>query len=40
MCLGALREGIDLLAPGCAIPPNSPTENLRAMVKAAEEYKG
>jgi [methyl-Co(III) methanol-specific corrinoid protein]:coenzyme M methyltransferase len=40
MCEGALKEGIDLLAPGCAIPPNSPTENLRAMVQAAEEFEG
>jgi [methyl-Co(III) methanol-specific corrinoid protein]:coenzyme M methyltransferase len=40
MCLNALKEGIDVLAPGCAIPPNSPTENLKAMVQAAEEYEG
>ena len=39
MGLKALQDGIDILAPGCAIPPNSPTENLKAMVEAAEEYK-
>ena len=40
MCVGALKEGIEILAPGCAIPANAPTENLRAMVQAAEEFKG
>ena len=39
MSLRALNNGIDILAPGCAIPPNSPTENLKMMVQAAEEYK-
>ena len=39
MGLKALKSGIDILAPGCAIPPNSPTENLKAMVEAAEEYR-
>jgi [methyl-Co(III) methanol-specific corrinoid protein]:coenzyme M methyltransferase len=38
MGLKALREGIDILAPGCAIPPNSPTENLKTMVRTAEEF--
>ncbi|MEW6375046.1 MAG: uroporphyrinogen decarboxylase family protein [Thermodesulfobacteriota bacterium] len=36
--LGALKEGIDLLAPGCAVPTNAPTENLRAMVQAAIDF--
>ena len=38
MGLKALKGGIDILAPGCAIPPNSPAENLKAMVQAAEEF--
>jgi len=38
MAFRALREGIDILAPGCAIPPNSPSENIKAMVEAAREY--
>lgn len=38
MSLRALNNGIDILAPGCAIPPNSPTENLKMMVQVAEEY--
>lgn len=37
--LKALNDGIDILAPGCAIPPNTPLENLKAMVQAAEEFK-
>ncbi len=36
--LKALKEGIDLLAPGCSIPPNAPTENLLAMVQAAIDF--
>jgi [methyl-Co(III) methanol-specific corrinoid protein]:coenzyme M methyltransferase len=36
--LKALEEGIDILAPGCAIPANTPTENLQAMVQAVEEF--
>ena len=36
--LKALQEGIDLLAPGCSIPPNAPTENLKAMVQAAIDF--
>ncbi len=38
MCLNALREGINILAPGCAIPPDSPIENIKAMIEAAEEF--
>jgi [methyl-Co(III) methanol-specific corrinoid protein]:coenzyme M methyltransferase len=30
--------GLDILAPGCAIAPGTPTANLRAMVEVAEEY--
>jgi len=36
--LKALKEGMQILAPGCAIPANTPTENLQAMVQAAEEF--
>jgi len=35
----ALGAGINLLAPGCAIPPNTPVQNVRAMVAAAEGFK-
>jgi len=38
ICLKALMDGIDILAPGCAIPPDTPLENLKAMVQAAEEF--
>ena len=37
--LEALKEGINLLAPGCAIPPNTPIQNVKAMVAAAEGFK-
>lgn len=30
--------GLDILAPGCAIAPGTPTANLLAMVEVAEEY--
>ncbi len=37
--LEALKAGINLLAPGCAVPPNTPIRNVRAMVDAAEELR-
>lgn len=38
-CRTLLQQGIDLLAPGCAIASITPTENVRAMVRAAEGYR-
>jgi len=35
----ALNEGIDLLAPSCGVPVQTPTANLKAMVKASEEFR-
>lgn len=35
-CLTAIDGGIDILAPGCAVPPGTPIENLTAMVAAAK----
>lgn len=37
--LKALDNGVDLLAPACGIPVHTPTENLRAMVRAVEEFR-
>ncbi|RZN69453.1 MAG: methylcobamide--CoM methyltransferase, partial [Candidatus Methanolliviera hydrocarbonicum] len=31
----ALKCGVDLLAPGCGVAPETPTRNLRAMADAA-----
>ena len=31
-----LRAGVDVLAPGCGLAPRTPTENVRAMVRAAK----
>ena len=39
--LNCLRKaGTDrfILMPGCGVPPNTPLENLKAMVEAAAEY--
>lgn len=33
-----IELGLDILAPGCAIAPGTPTENLLAMVEAAQEH--
>ncbi len=33
----ALADGYAMIAPGCSVPPAATTENLRAMVEAAEE---
>lgn len=35
-CQKSIADGIQLLAPGCAIAPGSPTENLLAMVEVAK----
>ncbi len=35
----ALSDGVDMLAPACGIPVQTPTENLKAMVRAVEEFK-
>ena len=37
--LKALEEGIDILAPACGIPIQTPVENLRTMVEAVEEFR-
>lgn len=34
-----IEMGLDVLAPGCAIAPGTPVENLLEMVKVAREYK-
>ena len=34
-CQRAIGQGIQILAPGCAVAPGTPTANLRAMVEAA-----
>ncbi|HIH40256.1 MAG TPA: MtaA/CmuA family methyltransferase [Halobacteria archaeon] len=36
--LKALKDGIDVLAPGCGIPPITSLQNIVAMVQAAEEF--
>ena len=33
-----LGEGIDLIAPSCGIAPNSPLNNIKAMIEARNEY--
>jgi [methyl-Co(III) methanol-specific corrinoid protein]:coenzyme M methyltransferase len=33
-----IEMGLDILAPGCAIAPGTPTANLLAMVEVAKEY--
>jgi [methyl-Co(III) methanol-specific corrinoid protein]:coenzyme M methyltransferase len=35
-CAAAIDNGIQVLAPGCAVPPATPTANLKAMVAAAK----
>jgi len=37
--LNALADGIDLLAPACGVPVQTPTENLKAMVRAVKEFR-
>jgi [methyl-Co(III) methanol-specific corrinoid protein]:coenzyme M methyltransferase len=37
-CEAAIGKGIQILAPGCAVAPDTPTENLKAMVEVAKEH--
>jgi len=37
-CEAALADGIQILAPGCTIPPETPTENLLAMIDAEKAH--
>jgi [methyl-Co(III) methanol-specific corrinoid protein]:coenzyme M methyltransferase len=37
-CKRILKEGVDILAPGCGLSPHTPLENLKAMVRAGKMY--
>jgi len=38
-CRRILGEGTDVLAPGCGLAPNTPLDNIKAMVRAGLGYK-
>ncbi len=33
-----LEDGIDILAPGCGLAPHTPLENIKALVRARDNY--
>ena len=33
-----IEDGIDILAPGCGLAPHTPLENIKAFVKARDDY--
>lgn len=33
-----LEDGIDILAPGCGLAPHTPLENIKALLRARDEY--
>jgi [methyl-Co(III) methanol-specific corrinoid protein]:coenzyme M methyltransferase len=35
ICEQSIADGIQILAPGCAVSPGTPLENLQAMVDVA-----
>ncbi len=37
-CEESIAEGVQILAPGCAVPPGTSTENLQAMIDVAKEH--
>jgi [methyl-Co(III) methanol-specific corrinoid protein]:coenzyme M methyltransferase len=37
-CEESIADGIQILAPGCAVAPGTPTENLLAMVEIAKAH--
>jgi len=34
----AVEKGVDVLTTGCGFPPQTPTENIKALTKAAQKY--
>jgi [methyl-Co(III) methanol-specific corrinoid protein]:coenzyme M methyltransferase len=38
MCEDSIARGIQILAPGCAVAPGTPLENLLAMVEVAKAH--
>ena len=38
MCEDSIDRGIQILAPGCAVAPGTPLENLLAMVEVAKAH--
>jgi [methyl-Co(III) methanol-specific corrinoid protein]:coenzyme M methyltransferase len=38
ICEQSIADGIQILAPGCAVSPGTPLENLQAMVDVARRY--
>ena len=37
-CEKPIADGINILAPGCSVAPETPTENLLAMVEVAKKH--
>jgi len=37
-CEKSIRDGIQILAPGCAVAPGTSTENLLAMMEVAKSH--
>jgi uroporphyrinogen-III decarboxylase len=37
-CEESIADGIQMLAPGCAVAPGTPTENLLAMLEVAKQH--
>ena len=37
-CERTIADGIDILAPGCTVAPDTPLENLLAMVEVAKKH--
>jgi [methyl-Co(III) methanol-specific corrinoid protein]:coenzyme M methyltransferase len=33
-----LEDGIDILAPGCGLAPQTPLKNIKALLKARDVY--
>lgn len=36
--VACLKDGIDILAPGCGLAPHTPLENIKALLKARDSY--
>src|SRR5262249_4905549 len=38
MALDCLNQGVDVLAPGCSLPPHTTSANIAALVRAAQDW--
>ncbi len=39
VCLASLEAGVDIVAPGCVVAPDTSTENMRALTTTTRKFR-